>query len=269
MTENNTALPVHIQHNLHHIAETFWRDGVVVLKDAMNADTVTLLLAEARKQLHHKEGSIEFEADIGYPGAPRSRNADGGKTVRRLRGAYARGPLFKAWAEQPQLNELCQVILQGDELWLSQAHHNCIMTKHPDYSSKTHWHQDIRYWHFTTPDLVNVWSALVNETKSNGALTFIPGSHRIDIQPEQFDADRFLLEAHPANANLLARAVTVELAAGDIVLFHAKTLHAAGENTMRETKYSLVFTYHNEQVQPLDNTRSSSVAEMKILPCRY
>lgn len=249
---------------LHHIAESFWRDGMVVLQQVADASTIAELLAVAREQLAAKQPPIEYEADVGYPGAPRSRDEHGGKTVRRLRGAYHRDPALKAWAQHAQLNHLCQIILQGDELWLTQAHHNCLMTKHPDYSSQTHWHQDIRYWHFTTPDLLNVWLALVNETENNGALQFIPGSHRIDIHPEQFDADRFLLAEHPANANLLARAITVELNAGDVVLFHAKTLHAAGANHTRETKYSLVFTYHNDAVQPLPNTRSAKQPSVLI-----
>lgn len=224
------------------------------------------LLATAKSERRTVQAPVEFEADIGYPGAPRSRDALGGQTVRRLRGAYARQTAFKDWAESDTLNAICRAILQGEQLFLNQMHHNCIMTKHPDFSSQTHWHQDIRYWSFSSPDLVNAWLALVNETRDNGALQFIPGSHRVDIHAEQFDADRFLLADHPANRSMLERAICVELQAGDVVLFHAKTLHAAGDNLTRQTKYALVFTYHNEAVRPLPASRSAQLPEITISP---
>ena len=43
---------------------------------------------------------------------------------------------------------------------LSLAHHNCVMTKHPDFGTATGWHRDIRYWSYTRPDLISVWLAL-------------------------------------------------------------------------------------------------------------
>lgn len=258
------------------IAEKFWRDGFVVVPQLASAAQVADILRVTREQIPiavHAAPSlatdealnwVEFEADVGYPGAPRSRLEQGGKTVRRLRGAYQRDPVLADWATAPQLTRLCRDILCGDALWLTQAHHNCVMTKHPQYSSHTHWHQDIRYWGFNSPDLVNAWLALVQETQDNGALQFIPGSHRVDIQPEQFDADRFLLVEHPANFALLGKAVTVELQPGDVVLFHAKTLHAAGANLTEQTKYSLVFTYHNETVKPIPGSRSDHPKEIQL-----
>lgn len=249
---------------MHIIAECFWRDGYVVLENVANEDQLHALQQVAVAELREAEAPIEFEADVGYPGAPRSRDAAGGRTVRRLRGAYARAERFREWAEHADLNAVCQAILHSETLWLSQVHHNCVMTKHPAFSSETHWHQDIRYWTFTTPDLVNSWLALVDETRENGALQFIPGSHRVDFHPEQFDADRFLLAGHPANAAMLARAKTIELEAGDVVLFHAKTLHAAGANHTAQTKYALVFTYHGDGVEPLAKSRSAAQPEVLI-----
>ena len=72
------------------------------------------------------------------------------------------------------------------------AHHNCVMTKQPRFSSDTGWHQDVRYWHFERPELVNVWVALGDETPENGCLRVIPGTHAGTFRPEQFDAAKFL-----------------------------------------------------------------------------
>jgi len=90
---------------------------------------------------------LEYEAQVKYPGAPVSLDAPGGRTVRRLLQACARDELYRDWATSPELAERLRQLL-GGKLELSQAHHNCIMTKNPAFSSATGWHQDIRYWSF-------------------------------------------------------------------------------------------------------------------------
>ena len=138
------------------------------------------------------------------------------------------------------------------------------MTKQPDYSSVTGWHQDVRYWSFERPELVSVWLALGDETLENGALSVIPGSHRIDLAPGQFDQPLFLREDIAENQLLLARRVPVTLQAGDVLFFHCRTLHAAGANRTQATKFSLVFTYHAADNRPLGGSRSASLPSIAI-----
>ena len=65
-----------------------------------------------------------------------SRDAPGGKTPRRLLHAYARSDELKMLATQPQVVRVLQRLM-GDSVCLSQCHHNCVMTKHPGFSSAT------------------------------------------------------------------------------------------------------------------------------------
>jgi len=140
---------------------------------------------------------------------------------------------------------------------LSQCHHNCVMTKQPGYSSATLWHRDNRYWQFDEPDLVSFWLAITPETRNNGCLRVIPGSHRFDLIPERYDAAKFLRPDLPENKALMAKSVRVELQAGDAVFFHSQLLHAAGRNLTSETKLSLVYTYHAKANAPVRQTRSA------------
>ena len=128
------------------------------------------------------------------------------------------------------------------------AHHNCVMTKQPHHSSDTRWHRDIRYWNFTSPKLVSVWLALGKEYPENGGLFVIPGSHRLKLQPSQLDESLFFREDVAENQPLLDSAVPVELAAGDVLFFHACTLHTASRNNTDQSKFSAVFTF-----RPADN----------------
>jgi phytanoyl-CoA hydroxylase len=138
------------------------------------------------------------------------------------------------------------------------------MTKNPSHSSLTHWHQDIRYWSFQQPELVSVWLALVREHPGNGCLRVLPGSQRMEFSPDRFDAELFLRPEHAANAALIATQRTVELEAGDVLFFHCRLLHAAGDNRGTETKFSLVATYHAADNRPLAGTRSASLPDVPL-----
>jgi phytanoyl-CoA hydroxylase len=144
------------------------------------------------------------------------------------------------------------------------AHHNCIMTKHPRYSSDTGWHQDMRFWSFQSPELVNAWFALGDETLTNGCLKLLPGSHRMPLSPHQLDADKFFRQDLPENAPLLETAVTAELSAGDVLFFHAKCLHSATRNYSEATKYSAVFTFRSLDNAPIEGSRSSQLPELLL-----
>lgn len=246
--------------------DQFQHDGFLVIRQAADAETCAKLLAEAKQQLAAQIAPVEFEADVGYPGAPTSREAAGGKTIRRLLNAYARHQVFRDWVESPKLAAILEQLLGGQQLWLTQAHHNCIMTKQPGFSSQTAWHQDIRYWSFDSSELINLWLALTPETEANGCLSFIPGTHNQTYAADRYDPALFLKAEHPDNAPLIKRAVTAPLSPGDIVLFHAKTFHAAGNNRTEQTKYSAVFTFHNEAVHPVPITRSAHAPEVLIYP---
>ena len=232
------------------------RDGYVVLHEFASAVQCDLLAELARRDLQPLVGPAEFEADVGYPGAPLSRYDAGGSTPRRLLHAYSRDAAFRRVATRSDLGAVLRELL-GGEACLSQCHHNCVMTKHPGYSSATLWHQDVRYWSFDRPDLVSLWLALGTETTANGALMVIPGSHRLDLDRGRLDRDLFLRPDLPENRALIDQAITLELAVGDVLLFSSRLFHAAGRNDTNAVKLSLVFTYHAPDNHPIPGTRSA------------
>lgn len=239
------------------------RDGYVVLRGFVSAEQCRVLADLARRDLAPLAGPAEFEADVGYPGAPRSRDAAGGGTPRRLLHAYSRDAAFRRLATRNDLRAVLQVLL-GGEARLSQCHHNCVMTKHPGHSSATLWHQDVRYWSFDRPDLVSLWLALGTETAANGALMVIPGSHRLDLDRGRLDRDLFLRPDLPENRALIEQAVTLELAVGDVLLFSSRLFHAAGRNDTDHVKLSLVFSYHTADNRPIPGTRSAQYPSISL-----
>ncbi|MDE2428722.1 MAG: phytanoyl-CoA dioxygenase family protein [Burkholderiales bacterium] len=243
--------------------QEFQEQGFLVLPQLAPTTFCDAVLQFAMQQLQAQAQPIEYEADTRYPGAPASREAEGGHTARRLLQAYARSPLLADWATGAALaTPLLQLLGAGAKM--SQAHHNCIMTKQPRYSTATGWHRDSRYWNFARAELVSAWLALRNETVENGCLLVIPGSHKTPVQSEQLDEAQFLRTDLAQNQGLLARAVPVPLQQGDVLLFHSNLFHAAGRNQTGDTKFSMVFTYRAADNTPRAGSRSASLAEISL-----
>jgi len=244
--------------------QQFQTSGFLILRQLAPAAVVEQMRRVTEDQLRRELAPVEYEAEVHYPGAPQSLEAPGGHTVRRLKQAHARDIVFTDWVSSPLLRDPLTALL-GPRVVMPLAHHNCIMTKQPQHSSDTGWHQDIRYWSFERPELISVWLALGDEHLKNGCLQVIPGSHRIDFARERFDDALFFRTDHPANLELLDQAQPVELQAGDVLFFHCRTLHAATRNYSNETKYSAVFTFRAGDNPPRPGTRSAQACEL-LLP---
>lgn len=246
--------------------QTFARDGYQVVRGLCPESVRDALRTMTLAHLEPLVGPVEYEADVGYPGAPSSRDEQGGSTPRRLLNAYSRAEVFREWATGRLVGDQLRALFDRDDVLLSQCHHNCVMTKYPGHSSATLWHQDIRYWSFDQPELISVWLALGDETAANGALRVIPGSHRLDIDRGRLDSTLFLRTELQENRTLIESSEPVQLAAGDVLFFHCRTYHAAGMNLSNEIKLSPVFTYHTFDNRPIPHTRSAQLPSVELHP---
>jgi len=244
--------------------QQFKIDGYLVLPSVLDKETLVELRSITQKHLLQRTKPYELEAQVKYPGAPTSLDAEGGMTIRRLKRAYQRHAAFTKIGELDDITQSVKRILRSEHVVLNPNHHNCVMTKQPQYSSNTLWHRDTRYWHFSDKYLINAWFALGEEKESNGAMKILPGSHRWDVSDEALDEAQFLKIEHADNQERLATQRLVELAPGDALLFSAHCFHAAGKNTTREAKFSLVFTYHGETTKPIKNTPSANIESIVV-----
>jgi len=249
----------------------FNKDGFIVLReflDAMRCDNI-LRMAQI-----HLDAKIEpIETEVGYDSRDKayrtsvtdySSHADEEQViVRRLRQVYKRDALFKAWMENEKLRPILQQVLD-DQVVITTAHHNSIMTKMPYFSTATAWHQDRRYWRYSDDNLVSVWLALDDEYSENGVLEFIPGSHKMQFSSEQFDAKEYFSEINKENKGIIANKVSTDLKKGDVVLFHSLLLHRANKNSTDNPKISFVYTVKGAKTEAIRDTRSSEFPEIML-----
>jgi phytanoyl-CoA hydroxylase len=237
--------------------QTFEQDGFLLLRNFAPLSLCEEILEAAKEEIRQMKPPIETEEE--YLGVPQGSKT----TLRRLRQVYYRHPVFAKWMHNDDIRPILQQVLKERPI-LTLAHHNSIMTKMPETSTETCWHQDIRYWRFDSSNLVSVWLALGEERIENGLLEFIPGSHKLRLDPEQFDAKVCFREDTEENQKLIAQKVHYDLNPGDIVIFHALTLHHAWQNRTDKPKISFVYTVRGESVSALPDTRSAEGEEKPL-----
>ena len=198
----------------------FHENGFLVLKNFADSQTCDEILQKAKIHLENKIAPIETEQEY-------MQNDIDKITVRRLRQVYNREEIFQKWMTNEKIRPILKQIL-NDSPVLTLAHHNSIMTKLPFESTRTFWHQDRRYWNFENNDLVSVWLSLGDEYLDNGLLEFIPKSHKITFEKEQFDEVDNFLDTHSKNIELRKTKVHTNLQKGGVVLFHCKVLRHGG-----------------------------------------
>jgi len=249
--------------------QQFNQDGFLILREFADKEKCEAILDVAKVHLKHKIEPIETE--IGYGGKSKEYRTDvsdyskeeAGNTVRRLRQVYDRDILFKAWMEDEKIRPILQQIL-NDQVVITTAHHNSIMTKMPHESTQTRWHQDRRYWRYSDDNLVSIWLALDDEDSENGVLEFIPESHCMTFEAGQFDEKEYLRESFDKNIPLIKQKVSAELHKGDVVLFHSLLLHRANKNNTDQPKISFVYTVKGASTKVIEGTRSAEYPEIKL-----
>ncbi len=232
----------------HNQKKQFHENGFLVLKRFAQKNICDDILKQAQKELDEKIAPYETEQEY-------YNEVESSVTLRRLRQVYQRNDLFKAWMENKEILPILEDLLQ-DKVVLTLAHHNSIMTKQAKISTVTFWHQDRRYWNFKNDDLISVWLCLDDEYLENGLLEFIPGSHKLDFEKDQFDKNSNFLDEHAKNKELIKKRVHQNLYKGDVVLFHCKTLHHASKNMSKKNKISFVYTVKALSNDAIKNTRS-------------
>jgi len=249
--------------------QQFQEDGFLILRGFADKKKCDAILDVAKVHLKYKIEPIETE--IGYDEKSKEYRTDAvdyskeesGTTVRRLRQVYSRDILFKEWMEDENIRPILQQVL-NDQVVITTSHHNSIMTKMPHQSTQTRWHQDRRYWRYLDDNLISVWLALDDENSENGVLEFIPGSHRMHFELDQFDEKEYFREDSNKNIPLIEKKVSTTLQKGDVVLFHSLLLHRANKNDTDKAKISFVYTVKGASTKVIEGTRSAEYPEVML-----
>ena len=110
------------------------------------------------------------------------------------------------------------------------------------------WHADNGYWANDPPNLITCWIALADVTEANGALRFVPGSHKEDAVKQRPIAGTILQEMDVDES----RAITVELPTGGCSWHHCLTQHQSKPNRTPNPRPSYSIIYMSTDVRDRD-----------------
>ena len=157
--------------------------------------------------------------------------------------------------------------LFNDEVY---HYHSKMSIKKPRTGGAWSWHQDYGYWYQNgclLPDMGAAFIAVDPNTRANGCLQVLKGSHKMGRVEhgrygDQTGADPERVEA----AEKVMERVYVELAPGDTLFFHSNTLHRSDQNTSEDPRWSLICCYNTKHNNPYKESHHPFYEPIEKLP---
>lgn len=114
------------------------------------------------------------------------------------------------------------------------------------WANATSWHLDDPYWSFHSRHATSLWIALDDTTMQNGALYFLPGTHRTARYDNVLIGHNVgaLFDVYPEWRQI--EPVCLELKAGDASFHNGLTAHAAGPNMTPSSRRGFDIIYMPE-----------------------
>ena len=177
------------------------------------------------------------------PPADRVLEADGA-SVRNLWRMQHHSPFFAELAERPRILELVSLLVRGRAVLMAVES----FCKPARVGSAVPYHQDNAYFCQSPPDVLTLWVAVDRTDQANGAVYYVPGSHRelLPHAPSGVQGNSIGLLRPPAPGTPEVCAV---LEPGDVVFHHCQTIHRSGPNSSDKPRRGLLLVYRGEQTQ--------------------
>ena len=201
--------------------DTFWQDGCVFPIRVMSEEQA----AEIRARLE------EFEKKTGGP----------------LKGdlRHKSHLLFSWLGDLVRQEKIVDAIedLYGPNLLCWTTNFFIKEANNPAFVS---WHQDSTYWGLDRPDVVTAWIAFTPSNAANGAMGFIPGTHKKDQIPHRdtFAKNNLLTRGQEVAVDVDPKeAVTIELRPGEMSLHHVRLVHGSPPNPSNDRRIGFAIRY--------------------------
>lgn len=243
----------------------FWRDGFVVLPDAVTPEQLEAMRGRldtwVNESRAHQEpygepcldGKARFDMGAEHTAAnPALRRVNNPSEVSDEFGDVMRG---SAMTEM-----VCGLV--GPNL---KFHHCKINLKLSGSQTEVGYHQDFAYTPHTNDDVVTALLLLDDMTPENGCLTVVPGSHRGPVY-SLFEGERFSGSIAPDATEQLKRSqVQILGPAGSVCLMHTRLVHGSDANRSERPRGLYICVYSAADAFPLARNPMPNRFEGEIL----
>ena len=129
-------------------------------------------------------------------------------------------PLFREYLTGPLFRDITRRLI-GEQVSVFRS---MFFNKPAEGGEPLMWHNDGRGWGLSIKEQFSIYTALDAATLDNGCMQMMPGSH-LTPHPQGLETPEQIQQFAPEDKRL-----TMELAKGEVLLFHINVLHASGDN---------------------------------------
>lgn len=225
--------------------DSFWEDGYLVVKDAVDAGLLAELKADFSAWI---DESRSFDAAYGATinNKPRfdleSGHSSDRPALRRVNAPIeVSAAYYRATVDSRQTDMVADLIGPNVKL-----HHTKINSKLPGARTTVKWHQDFPFTPHSNDDLVTALLMVDEVTERNGPLKVLPGSHRGSIHSIWHDG-KFTGAVEEAIAEECERDSVLSIgSAGSVCLMHTRLLHGSSPNQSDKPRTLAISVYSAE-----------------------
>ncbi|WP_298855114.1 phytanoyl-CoA dioxygenase family protein [uncultured Ruegeria sp.] len=225
--------------------DQFWRDGVLVVEDAVTADQ----LADLRhvfKQWVDESRAHQDDYGETLDGRPRFDLQPGHTAevpgLRRVQSPEEISEVFADTMRNARTVELCAELI-GPGI---RFHHGKVNSKLPGTATEVKWHQDFPFEPMTNQDMITCLLFIDDVTLENGPLEVIPGSHKGPIHSHWHNGTFTGAVASEVMEGRDGEIVKCTGKAGSVCLMHACLLHGSAPNLSDQPRTLYIATYYAE-----------------------
>ena len=233
----------------------FHDEGYLIVRGVFDAEEADILRAAAAADQSFKENAYDLE------------DGEGGKAQLVLWNS-AGEDLWGAIARSERIVNAMEQLL-GDEVY---HYHSKMSIKQPRTGGAWSWHQDYGYWYQNGclwPDMGSAFIAVDPNTRENGCLQVLKGSHKLGrIEHGRYGDQTGADPARTAEAAKVMETVYVELDPGATLYFHSNLLHRSDQNTSDSQRWSLICCYNTKHNNPYKESHHPFYQPLEKLPDR-
>jgi ectoine hydroxylase-related dioxygenase (phytanoyl-CoA dioxygenase family) len=208
--------------------------GYVLIRGVLPRETVGCVLRDVTRVLSSAGWLLPDCDPRERMAAPAAACGDPDPAFKRVYQEVFNLESFHALPHQPALQEVMKMLV-GEQTFIHPKPIGRLIFPHCE-RLVTHPHQDYEFMG-GDPEFFTVWIPLHDCPIGAGPLTILEGSHRFGIQ--NHERENLHVPEIPAEAAMGDGWVSGDVDAGDVLIFHSLTVHAAAPNLSKRLRLSL------------------------------
>jgi phytanoyl-CoA hydroxylase len=224
--------------------EQYWEEGAIVVEGVLDELTrrrmkqVVAELVEKSRAVTSHDNVYDLE-----PGHTREE-----PRVRRIKKPHLVDRVFHDFMFAERLLAIQQDLL-GKSIRL---HGSKLNLKSPRFGSAVEWHQDWAFYPHTNDDLLAMGVMLEDTMLENGAMLYVPGTHKGETYSHHGDDGLFCGAIDPAACKLdFSAAAAATGPAGSVSFHHVRLVHGSAQNTSNRPRELLLYETGAADAYPL------------------